>query len=226
MTATPDPFPHLIWDGAFTPPALFAPAAAWGGWEVGYVGPDERGKRTSRAVGRFPPDVRAVFAWLRSADTVAALAGALGLPELEDDPAMHAGGLHCMERPSWLQVHLDGHRHPHRPGVSRAVSAVAFLNPEWDEAWGGALLLCDGMGRAARKVYPAAGRLVAFRSGRTAYHGVEEVVGPAPRVTAAVFLWAPAGPDDDRPRAMFLPSRSTGGPPPEVAFGVRPVKGA
>lgn len=203
-----DPFPHLVLDCAFpTPAAPFPPPPDWFGWEVTYRDTSQFNKRTTRYLELLPPDVRALFVTLRSPKMAARLSELFGIPDLQDDPTLHGGGVHVLPPGSRLAGHLDYCLHPRLPGKERRVNAIAFLNREWKEEWGGALCLLDPMGEVVTRVYPHSGRLVVFETSDLSYHAVEPVTGPAERVTAAVYYLVPARPTATRRRALFFPDR-------------------
>lgn len=173
-------------------------------WEARYENDCEAGKRTSRRVDR-PAGFWPALVALRS--RAAEWSARLGYP-VEDDPTLHGGGLHVTAPGGWLSPHLDYDLHPHLPGRRRALNLIAFLNPEWRDEWGGALVLCDPMGAVVTRLRPRPGRVVAFEVGDLSYHGVEPVAPAAPeRVTAAVYYLSAAGPGNTRRRALFLPNR-------------------
>jgi predicted 2-oxoglutarate/Fe(II)-dependent dioxygenase YbiX len=99
------------------------------------------------------------------------------------------------------------HLHPKVNGKIRALNLIAFLNPEWQEFWGGALCLCDPMGNVVKKIYPTPGRLVAFECSDLSYHSVERITGPHERVTLAVYFLTDATGQETRRRALFMPTR-------------------
>ena len=193
-------------DKAVTPgPVGHVPGAHDPCWEARYDNDAERGKRTTRDpvwLAHLVPDL----ATMRGAVSVARWSRLLGYP-VEDDPTLHGGGVHVTGVGGRLGCHLDYDRHPHLPEKRRALNLIAFLNPEWREEWGGALVLCDPMGAVVTRLYPRPGRLVAFEVSDLSYHGVEPVTGPCERVTAAVYYLADAGPHNTRQRALFLPTR-------------------
>jgi hypothetical protein len=201
-----DPVRWWVFDGAVTPgPVGHVPGPHDPCWEAKYENDVERGKRTTRHpdwLAHLAPDLPV----MRGAVSVARWSRLLGYP-VEDDPTLHGGGLHVMTPGAALGVHLDYDRHPNLPGRRRALNLIAFLNPRWEEAWGGALVLCDPMGAVVTRLCPRPSRLVAFEVSDLSYHGVEPVTGPAERVTAAVYYLSDAGPHNTRQRAMFLPAR-------------------
>lgn len=187
-------------------------------WEVSYDNDVEHGKRTSRYFDEMIPELQTAFSKLRHPDTVAAFAGLTGIPSLMDDPAAHGAGLHCSVHGSFLQVHTDYEVHPIYEGKERRLNLILFMHHEWDPAWGGELLLCDATGRAVVAIEPKPGRLTAFECGPGSFHGVRVINGKqAVRLSCAVYYLADARETAIRRRAMFLPNRSRGGVPSEVA---------
>jgi len=162
-------------------------------WEVIYDNDLERGKRTTRD---YP------HSFLRDDDS-GDWSQRTGIPSLERDPTLHGGGLQILLSGGRLGLHLDYDHSPVVPARRRALSVVAFLNPEWREGWGGALVFATPEGRVVRRIYPAPNLVVAFECTDLAYHGVEEVTGPVARVTLAKSFLVPAG----RTRALFIPNR-------------------
>ena len=213
MTAGTSPFRHWVIDG-WCDPCGDLPALTW---EAEYANDCERGKRTTRALAALPADYRAVFARLAAAHTVDEWAGRTAIPGLAFDATLHGAGLHVTEPGGFLQVHVDYERHPHRPGMERRLSLIAFLHPRWESAWGGDLLLCDPAGRVVVAIAPTPGRLVAFEGGPASYHGVRRTAADAPpRVSAAAYYLAPARASATRARALFIPNRQAPDCPSEV----------
>lgn len=174
-------------------------------WEAIYNNDTERLKRTTRRIAEID-GMEPVFDELNSTQAIEVWSERLGY-KVETDPTMHGGGVHVTGPGGWLSVHLDYDLHPLIPGRRRAINLIQFLNPEWREEWGGALILCDPMGKVVTRILPKPGRLAAFEVNDLSYHGVEPVRGPVERVTAAVYFLAPAGPGNTRRRAMFFPNR-------------------
>lgn len=204
-----DPFRHWILPNWCQPvsyaclPDLDSPI-----WEASYDNDLERGKKTTRRVDLLHGDEieNVINAMRQSANEWRT---PTGINDLEDDPELWGGGLHVMMPGGWLQTHLDYDRHIRQPSKRRAMNLIAFLNPEWRESWGGALTFCEPSGEVAKRIYPRPGTLVAFETNDLSYHGVEPVSWgcPVPRVTAAVYFLAAAGPHNTRTRAMFVPNR-------------------
>lgn len=201
-----DPVRWWAFDGVVEPIDLRRLPLAHDGtaWEARYDNDAERLKRTTRFAHWLGYVAPGLFPHLRG--QAAEWSGRLGYA-VEDDPTLHGGGLHVTAPGGHLATHLDYDRHPHITDRRRALNLIAFLNPEWREEWGGALVLCDPLGAVVTRLYPRPGRLVAFEVGDLSYHGVEPVTGPAERVTAAVYYLSAATPANTRRRALFLPAR-------------------
>lgn len=142
-----------------------------------------------------------------------------GINGLQADPELRGAGLHQMNAGDWLQIHGDYQIHPTFPTLERRLNFILFLNPEkWKPAWGGALLLCDGMDRTIKRFYPEFGSFILYANENAAFHGVEQLsMNAPPRKTLEIYYLAPVRPSAHRMRAMFLPNRNgAGGPPEEV----------
>lgn len=187
-------------------------------WEVHYNNELERGKRTSRNWEGMLPELRTAFISLRHPDTVAEISRITGIPGLIDDPEAHGAGLHCSVDGSFLQAHLDYEAHPRMFGYERRLNALLFMHHAWESEWGGQLLLCDMHGNAIVEIEPKPGRLAMFECGPASMHGVRVIRGKqAVRLSCAVYYLAKARETAVRTRAVYLPNRSNGGVPQEVA---------
>jgi SM-20-related protein len=61
---------------------------------------------------------------------------------------------------AYYQRHLD----TFETDSSRQLSFVFYLNSDWDEAWGGELVIFDKDGKMVKKVYPKPGSFICFLS--------------------------------------------------------------
>ena len=213
------PFRHWIIDD-YCPPLtdIRMADAMLHRWQVSYDNDVERGKKTSRDWDGMLAELRTAFIRLRHPETVAELAELTGVEGLMDDPQAHGAGLHLSTDASYLQTHVDYELHPSLIGLERRLNAILFMHHEWHAEWGGQLLLCDMNGKAVVEIEPKPGRLVLFECGPTSMHGVRVILSKqAVRLSCAVYYLAAARATACRTRAMFLPNRSHGGVPAEVA---------
>lgn len=79
---------------------------------------------------------------------------------------------------------------PHTDRPIRAVTQTIYFNRDWDDSWGGALLLLRSADRSdvQRKVTPAFGRSVVFVRSDHSWHGVERVRRGIPVVRRSLLL--------------------------------------
>lgn len=78
----------------------------------------------------------------------------------------------------------ERHRDAFRADNPRRLSAVLYLNRDWEPADGGALAIYDAHGREVRRIWPEAGTLVLFLS-----QDVPHAVLPTRRRRASIAAW-------------------------------------
>ncbi len=171
------PHRHAVLDG------LFGEEVARGLARV-FPGPDEarwkkrdypQQKRMGHLQERgFPgvdPSLRHALAELNSQAFLDFLEALTGLGGLIGDPSFTGGGLHLTPPGGFLAVHTD-YSADARRGLRRVLSAIVYLNPDWDEAWGGELELWRrGADSAEKKIAPLLDRLVVMEHGEENFHG-------------------------------------------------------
>lgn len=92
----------------------------------------------------------------------------IGVDGLKPDPEGFGGGLHAIPPGGFLKMHCDFKFHPNRR--KRVANLLLFLNPEWQDEWGGHLVLGED-DATQRKYAPIAGRAVIFRTDHQNWHG-------------------------------------------------------
>ncbi|MGH9722198.1 MAG: 2OG-Fe(II) oxygenase [Bryobacteraceae bacterium] len=138
------------------------------------------------------------------------LASALtGIPKLLYDPEYAGGGAHENLSGQDLDPHVDFNFHP-RTQLHRRLNLIVFLNPEWDQDWGGALELHTGPTLPAeenliRKVVPLENRCIIFETSERSWHGFPRIESPGPsRRSIAVYFYTKT-----RPAGQTAPSHGT-----------------
>jgi len=123
----------------------------------------------------FPPAIGAVTDELNSPQFVAWISALTGIPDLKADPMLEGGGLHQSGRGGYLNVHTDFSKHHFHPHWHRRVNLILYLNPAWQEEWGGSIELWerkDGkMARCAAKYPPLLNHALIFTTDERSLHG-------------------------------------------------------
>jgi Rps23 Pro-64 3,4-dihydroxylase Tpa1-like proline 4-hydroxylase len=91
---------------------------------------------------------------LNSPEFVAWLSKLTGIAGLMPDPSLEGGGLHQSTRGGFLNIHADFSMHHYHKNWRRRVNLILYLNPDWEQAWGGALELWDKQMTACLAKYP------------------------------------------------------------------------
>ncbi len=123
----------------------------------------------------FPPTLGSVTDELNSPEFVAWISKLTGIPDLMADPMLEGGGLHQSGRGGYLNVHTDFSMHHFHRNWRRRVNLILYLNPAWQEEWGGSIELWerkDGkMARYAAKYLPLLNHALIFTTDERSLHG-------------------------------------------------------
>lgn len=88
-------------------------------------------------------------------------------------------GLHQGGNGSFLDVHIDYNIHPSEK-LHRKINFILFLNPQWQQDWGGFLELWDGKeNKRAHAIAPLFNRIAIFECSEISYHGCSRIKVPA-----------------------------------------------
>jgi len=98
-----------------------------------------------------------------------------GIPDLEPDEHLYAGGLSQMEYGHFLNPHLDNSHDKDRTRY-RVLNLLYYVTPDWPDNAGGNLELWDeGLKAEPRVLHSAFNRLVAMMTNRTSWHSVQPI---------------------------------------------------
>jgi hypothetical protein len=174
--AAADPYPHAMFDAFLRPEAADALAREFPGPEDD-VGWDRYGHATlekklaSARETLLPPLVRRALQEFNSAPFIDFLETLTGIDGLVPDPMMLGGGVHLSRPGDLLGIHADFNWHP-KLKLHRRVNLLVYVNPVWDEAWGGDLELWDTTAsRCVRAFAPLMNRAVVFNTRSDTFHG-------------------------------------------------------
>jgi Rps23 Pro-64 3,4-dihydroxylase Tpa1-like proline 4-hydroxylase len=189
-----DPFPHVVIDDFIRPAAAQAIAAAvpppdadrrWKQITDSYRDGDlsQAGKLGLPDEQQLSPLLRELLWEMNSAEFLDFLQDLTGVPGLIADPRFHGGGVHQTLPGGYLGIHADFTEHRYY-GLSRRLNVLLYLNPAWEDAWGGHLELWRrDLSACVRRVRPTLGRCVIFNTDATSYHGHPEPLACPPGVT-------------------------------------------
>jgi Rps23 Pro-64 3,4-dihydroxylase Tpa1-like proline 4-hydroxylase len=172
------PFKHIVIDDFF--PDNFAkqlyesfPSENSDTWEVTDDSDIEIKQRSVwHSEFDIPDDILPAIRLFNSALFLNAMSTAIGIDKLIPDPYFTGGGLNVTVPGGLLDVHVDGNYHD-ATGLNRRVNVILYLNPGWQEGWGGEFGLYDETGEnLVKKVSPLFNRLVIFDTHDKSYHGL------------------------------------------------------
>lgn len=177
--------------------------------ENGLTG-DKAVQERVRAIG---PAYRQLDDLVRSRDFLGLLERITGIDGLLYDPWYFGGGSHENRHGQELDPHVDFNRHP-VTGRHRRLNLLLYLNPEWQDDWGGSLQLHrdPSLPPGADEIVtvtPLANRCVLFETDEHSWHGFERICLPENRRHLSRRSFALYFYSESRPAAETAPEHST-----------------
>jgi len=157
---------------------------------------------------QFSEPVRRLHEALRSPAFLEDLAAISGIPHLLADEQLRGGGVHVTGPTGRLDVHADFNLIRDR-GLHRRLNLLLYLNPVWEDAWGGLVELWDREVKVCHQaIAPRLNRCVIFETSDHSFHGVTPVRTPpgVARKSFAAYYYtreAPAGWDGSFHTTVF-----------------------
>ncbi|MGL4316271.1 MAG: 2OG-Fe(II) oxygenase [Pseudomonas sp.] len=128
-------------------------------------------KRHLRDILAMPKAYRELIWELGSSHFLDALAKMSGIRRLIPDPELQGAGIHQVSRGGFLKIHADFSTH-RKFDLARRLNFLLYLNPDWQESWGGHLELWDkDMQGPPVRILPKLNRCVIFTTTANSYHG-------------------------------------------------------
>ncbi len=219
------PFPHIVIDDFLDPTfcrELIAEFPPFGSEAVFSEHGTAGGKRAINDVCGIGPTYRRFDELMRSEEFLRLVGEVTGVPRLLYDPDYVGGGTHENRNGQGLDAHVDFNYHP-KTGLHRRLNLILFLNPEWQESWGGALQLYRDPwtsydDESSTAVQPLVNRCVIFATSEVSWHGFRAVSIPSDaqergvsRRSLAVYFYTA-----ERPAEEVAPEHATIYVPPPL----------
>ena len=178
------PFPYVVIDDFLEPAAAERVAKAYPsfdeamreGFAFNFV--NEQRKIQITDPRKFPKPLLELNEAISSAKFLSDLEVVTGIPRLLADEQLAGGGMHLTGSGGRLDVHVDFNVLEKRK-LFRRLNILIYLNPIWQESWGGHIELWDrDVKTCLERCVPALNRCLIFETSETSYHGVAPITAP------------------------------------------------
>ena len=146
----------------------------------------------------FPGSIARLNEALAGAEFLSDLSYVTGIPNLLADEELDGGGIHITGSGGRLDVHVDFNYLESRK-LHRRLNLLVYLNPIWEEQWGGHVQFWDKSVENCRAEFaPVLNRCVIFETSDISFHGVTPVTtaAPFPRCSFAAYYYTREAPEN------------------------------
>lgn len=201
------PFPHIVIDDFLEPAFAASLREEFPDFERGNnMGDDGRpgGKSTLARIRTIGAAYRRLDDAIKSPEFLRLVGRLTGIDGLLYDPWYLGGGTHESRDGVSLDPHVDFNYHPSE-GWHRRLNLLVYLNPVWEDAWGGCLELFRDPhvdARAERSIGPAFNRCVIFETSERSWHAFDRIrlphgKGGLTRRSIALYFYTRERPVDE-----------------------------
>lgn len=167
-------------------------------------------KRGLNKLDKMPPTIRKIIETLNSQESLDYFSRLTGIYGLKADPTLWGGGVHVTSPGGKLGIHSDFNYHPDT-GYHRRLNILLYLNPVWEESWGGSLDLWDeNMTERYHSILPVFNRMAMFNTTSESYHGHPDALASpegTERISIALYYYTVDRPEyekrDPHDRALW-----------------------
>jgi len=180
------PFRHIVIDGFFADESCARLLAEFPPFERGNARNEAGelgGKSTVEKIRELGPAYAELDDLIRTRGFLDLIGRITGIPQLLYDPYYFGGGTHENREGQDLDAHVDFNRHPVERW-HRRLNLIVYLNPEWEDAWGGSLELHSDPRAPDDRIElitPLYNRAVIFETTETSWHGFSRIALPEAR---------------------------------------------
>ena len=181
-----EPFRHVVIDDFLSPGFAETLLREFPAFERGNAR-NESGelgnKSTVERVRKLSTSYRTLDELIKSADFLDLIGRLTGIDGLLYDPFYFGGGTHENREGQDLDPHIDFNRHPIE-NWHRRLNLIIYLNPEWQDDWGGSLEIHTDPRSAENRIEmitPLFNRCVIFETTETSWHGFSRITLPDAR---------------------------------------------
>ncbi len=200
--ASARPFPFVKIEQFLDPAAAQEIAEAYPAFDIAlsqgrtFQSVNEKKKIQITDAAKFPTPISRLNDALASPQFLSDLCYITRMPNLLADPELVGGGMHITGPGGRLDVHVDFNYIQERK-LHRRLNLLLYLNPRWDETWGGQIQLWDTEIKNCEASFaPTFNRCVIFETNNISYHGVTPISpsAPVPRQSFATYYYTREAP--------------------------------